>query len=158
MWGRTTGTDLGVPFYDIQRGCAGNLGEAHEKTIVASLLWRQINLATQWPGVSWQRHLPSPAECDIFLGPWPRYLRWQQCWAQPCGWGHYLVQFSAAHCHLPRLLKHRAHWGKFLHSFSFLVMCPGHLYYLTVGTPHGDGRLTSSQLAFPLSPGLITLT
>lgn len=49
---------------------------------------------------------------------------------------------------------------QFLDSFSyFLTTHPsGNLCCLTVTIVHVDGRLTGSQLVFPLSTGLITLT
>ena len=38
MWGRTTGTGLGLPSHDTQWGYAGNLGGALRRSIVAPLM------------------------------------------------------------------------------------------------------------------------
>ena len=49
MWGTRIGTDLRLPSHDILWGCADSLGEALEKSIVASPTQRQIDLVTQCP-------------------------------------------------------------------------------------------------------------
>lgn len=64
-------------------------------------------------------------------------------------------QLSAVICHeayLQAILgrEYNTHVRKFLHSFSYLLLPPGNLYWLTDTTPHGGGRLTGSRLAFVL--------
>lgn len=67
--GRRTRVGLGLPFHDKSWGCAGRLGEALEKSIIASATRRQIDLITQQPEVYWKKHLLSPVQHGTLLGP-----------------------------------------------------------------------------------------
>lgn len=105
---------------------------------------------------------------------WPRYLRWWPCWARLHRWGLRLV-LSVFDNPLPwtiwlfffftcRTVLLRTLWAghtaltRFLNRLSYLLMRPGNLYCLIVTTFGASGRLIGSQLVFPLSNSLITLT
>ena len=88
---------------------------------------------SDWTELNW-----SPVQQSTLLGPGPRHLRWWQCWAQPHGWIHYLVQFSAVLGHPLWIIwtfnwpywaventmwrMYNAHSVQFFHSFSYFLM------------------------------------
>lgn len=160
----TTGKHLKGPLLPLQR----------EGKFISWLTSEQLN----WTGSSsvLKSYLFSPVQHSILLGPWPKYLRWWQCWVQTYGWWRvlpcsvlgsllltchepfgFVFLFSLTHC-----WKHN---GKGIHyslsailSFSYFFMPPKHLYYLTAAVLHRGIKLAGSQLMFPHSTGLITLT
>ena len=88
---------------------------------------------SDWTELNW-----SPVQQGTLLGPGPRHLRWWQCWAQPHGWIHHLVQFSAVLGHPLWIIwtfnwpywaventmwrMYNTHSVQFFHSFSYFLM------------------------------------
>lgn len=145
-------------------------GEAVERSAVALSTWRETDLVTQQAGVYWKRCLVSPVLPGVLLGPWPKYLRWWEYWAEPLKRG---VLPCSILCSL---------WSSTMNHVAFLLTIPGHgkhgrwgmkyplgtvfglvstislcspvsSYWLKITTFQRSGRLTGSQLVLPLSTG-----